>query len=393
MIGLLTIGLIGLALCKKRGVAGVGAISRFEWVVYRDLIHKIEDELRMYIEGNENNLYDFGEPLYQNPRLDIMVSPLSRSGYDFEVIIDDYSNFKYPNRTHDLSQIIYHNEQTGYDEIDYEVLESIVLNILERQFGSVAGIGAPYKRRIYREIERVQRYVDFDNAFENQSQEAIRVITKDCDMLNSKYPNRKPLTPKKYYNQLRRAYQAISGIGATKLPYKTYEVYNKRGDLILTHRDYGTEEEMFREAINWIENTLATVGNGKELGFWETVIAIATGTKFVWSSHGIYKGVQQVAFARSSQAERKARISYLTSRQKGGKYPEEFAQSALENFDGFGFSNALYDGYIDLQEFEDGMHEAFRNVTSTKAAKDLILEYYIQQHTFEDVDESPDTPF
>ena len=257
----------------------------------------------------------------------------------------------------------------------------------------VAGVGAPYKRRIYREIESVQRYVDFDKAFENQSEEAIRVITRDCDTLNSKYPNRKPLTPKKYYNQLRRSYQAISGIGATKLPYKTYEVYNKRGDLILTHRDYGTKEEMFRDAINWIEDTLATVGNGEELGFWETVIAIATGTKFVWSSHGIYKGVQQVAFARSSQAERKARVSYLTSRQKGGKYPEEFAQSALENFDGFGFANALYDGYIDLQEFEDGMHNAFRNITSTKEAKDLIMEYYVQNHTFKDVDESPDTPF
>lgn len=39
MLGLLTIGLIGLALCtKKRGVAGVGALSRFEWNIYRDLI-------------------------------------------------------------------------------------------------------------------------------------------------------------------------------------------------------------------------------------------------------------------------------------------------------------------------------------------------------------------
>lgn len=387
MIGLLTIGLISLALCKKRGVAGVGAISRFEWVVYRDLIHKIEDELRMYIEDNENNLYDFGEPLYQNPRLDIIVSPLSRSGYDFEVIIDDYSNFKYPNRTHDLSQIIYHNEQTGYDEIDYEVLESIVLNILERQFGSVAGIGAPYKRRIYREIESVQRYVDFDKAFENQSEEAIRVITRDCDTLNSKYPNRKPLTPKKYYNQLRRAYQAISGIGATKLPYKTYEVYNKRGDLILTHRDYGTNEEMFRDAIDYIQ--MAYITNATQLGFWKTVIAIATGTRFVWGSKGAHRGIQQLIFGANSPLEKKMRLSYLATPTKGGVYPEKFAERQLANME----TDLYYAGYIDEQDFMEGMYDAFMTVISTKEAKDLIMDTYIQHHTFEDVDESPDIPF
>lgn len=256
----------------------------------------------------------------------------------------------------------------------------------------VAGVGAPYKRRIYRDIESVQRYVDFDKAFENQSARAIDVISKDCDILNSKYPNRKPITPKKYYNQLRRAYIAISGIGATKLPYKTYEVYNKRGDLILTHRDYGTEQEIFRNAITYIEENYATIGNSKELGFWLTVIAIATGTKFVWSSNGTNRGLRQLIGANSN-TEKKLRLSYLATPVKGGVYPETFALRAMENFDGFGTSDALYDEYLDQQDFENGMHDAFLRITSTKQAKDLILNTYIEHHTIEEVDEFPDTPF
>lgn len=37
MIGLLTIGLIGLALCKKRGVAGVGKVERVKRRIYKEI--------------------------------------------------------------------------------------------------------------------------------------------------------------------------------------------------------------------------------------------------------------------------------------------------------------------------------------------------------------------
>lgn len=385
MIGLLTIGLIGIALCKKRGVAGIGALSKVEWYAYSDLISKIEQELINYIDANYDlDDYDDYAP-FDNPRLDVSISPGSRTGYDFDVIIDELKHFKYPNKTYDIESLITVDED-GLHTIDYEELEYVVNDVLDRLTGNVAGIGAPYKRRIYREIERVQRDVDFDEVFENQTERAIEVITRECDLVNSKYPNRKPITPKRYYNQLRKAYNAISGIGVTNLPYKTYDVYNQRGDLILTHRDYGTKEDMFRDATVYLEES--RIGRSFELGFWKTVIAIASGIKFVWDSNGAHRGVQQLLFGNKSPLEKKARSSYLSTPSKGGVYPEVFAEKELMNMDG----DLYYNGFIDEQDFTNGVLEALLTITSKKQAKDLVLESYIQEHTLPD-SEFSNTPF
>lgn len=195
MIGLLTIGLIGLALCKKRGVSGIGRISRFDWMIYRDLIENIEREIEMYIESNAQNIYDFDTPIFEHPRLDISVSPYSRDGYDFDIIIDEYENFKYPNKTYDLSNIIQLDEDMDVYTINYEELEPIVVDIIERAFGQVAGVGAPYKRMVYREIEKLQPYVDFDLSYNDQTDKAKRRINEDSDFVNSQFPKRNPITP------------------------------------------------------------------------------------------------------------------------------------------------------------------------------------------------------
>lgn len=274
MIGLLTIGLIGLALCKKRGVSGIGRISQ------------------------------------------------------------------------------------------------------------VAGIGAAYKRRVYREIENLQNDVDFDFAYEDQTDTAKRRIKEDCNFVNSQYPRRKPITPERYYKQLRRAYKAISGIGQTNLPYKTYTVLNHRGDIILQHRDYGTPDQMFQDAIDYV--LLSHITDPKEYGYWETVAAIATGKKFVWESKGVHRGIEQLAFGGGKHPkERKSRISYLASPQKGGMYPEVFAETIIGNSD---FAHE----YMDEQEILNGVLYALFSIDSVKQAKDMILETYLDAHT---ITESSDTPF
>lgn len=244
----------------------------------------------------------------------------------------------------------------------------------------VSGIGAAYKRRVYREIERLQPYVDFDLSYDDQTDKAKKYIDEDSSFVNKQFPKRKPITPERYYKQLRRAYRAISGIGATNLPYNTYEVYNHRGDLILQHRDYGTPEQMFQDAIDYI--LLNNTNDSVEYGFWETVVAIATGKKFVWASKGVHRGIEKLIFGKSEPSERKQRISYLASPQKGGMYPEVFAESIIGNSN---FANE----YMDEQDILNGVLDAFLQIESVKQAKQMILDEYIKQNTITD----SETPF
>lgn len=244
-----------------------------------------------------------------------------------------------------------------------------------------SSIGAPYKRRVYREIENIQHVADFELPYDAQSEQAKKLIKSDCNFVNSKYPKRKPLTPERYYNQLRRAYNAISGVGSTNLPYRKYEVYNKRGDLILEHRDYGTQDEMFKRAMDYMEES--RMGSYEDLGFWETVMAIASGTRFVWTSKGVHRGIEKLVFGATSPPERKARISYLATPQKGGVYPEVFAHRIWES---------VYDGEADDMDILNGVLEAFRSVESVKQAKQLIIDNYISEHTLPEYEFS-DAPF
>lgn len=180
---------------------------------------------------------------------------------------------------------------------------------------------------------------------------------------------------------MRRAYKAISGIGATYLPYKTYEVYNHRGDLILQHRDYGTPDQMFHDAIDYILQN--NINDSEEYGYWETVAAIANGLKFVWESKGIHRGIEELIFGGGKHPkERKARTSYLASPQKGGMYPEVFAEKIIGN-------SSFANEYMDEQDILNGVLDAFLNIESRQQAKQIILNEYINQNTIHD----SDTPF
>lgn len=381
MIGILTIvGIIGLALTRKRSNISVSGISKYEWLLYRDLIDQIETALEQYVWDNADSIEYNDAPLYERPRLDISIMPGYRTDY-FDVTIDDYSNFKYPNKTYDINLLI-NEELESRDNpagINYEELEYLVNDLLDYKFGKkVSGIGAAYKRRIYGELASVNNLVDFSMPYEDQSQQAKRVLESNCNSINKKYPNRQPITVEKYFRQLKRAYNAISGIGATNLPYKQYDIYNHRGDLILTHRDYGTPEEQFQDAIDYIE--LSRANSYEDLGFWDTIIAIATGTKFVWSSSGSHRGIESLVFGTNAPAEKKQRISYLATPQKNGIYPEAFAHKIWEK---------SLDG--DDMEILNGVLEALRTVTSVKEAKKMIIERYEQDHEIQS--DEFDTPF
>lgn len=256
MIGILTVAAITiLALRKKRSVSGIGALSRLEWSIYRDLIHRIEEEILDYIESNDYDpeLIEDIAPLDQ-PRLDISVSPNSRTGYDFEVIIDEAKYFLYPEKTYDIETLITEHED-GYLTIDYEELENLVMDFLDRQLGKdVAGIGAAQrvKRRIYKEIAAAQKLgVDFDLKYQDLMNSQLNSLEEVGKMFGWKQAKRsiesgKPYT-EAYYNSLKRAYNAIAGVGIGAADYDTYTIRNGNGKIILQWREYAPVVEHLQQ--------------------------------------------------------------------------------------------------------------------------------------------------
>lgn len=250
---------------------------------------------------------------------------------------------------------------------------------------AVSGIGATYKRRMYYEINRLQPVVDFTLNYYDQTEVAKKAIE---DLYNTYYkeiyPNRKPITHERYYKQLKRAYNAISGIGETALPYFESKVRNEYGDVILIHRDYGTPEQKLSQAFTHVEENYR-LRSDYDTGWWDTVYAIAQGKKFVWTSTKDQRGIEKLVFGKTAPEERKQRISYLASPSKGGIYPERLIHEIWESTD----------RTADDTEIADGVLAAFREVQSVKQAKEIFMKQYLKDHMIEDEEHmiDPDLPF
>lgn len=258
---------------------------------------------------------------------------------------------------------------------------AIALMALRKKRG-VSGIGATPKRRLYFEISRLQPVVDFRLDYENQSPQAKEAIMENSNLYyNKQYPNRHPITPERYYKQRKRAYNAISGIGETNLPYWESKVKNEYGDVILIYRDYGTDQQKFGDAINYIDENYTS--SDFEIGYWNALLAIASGYKFVWPSKGSHRGIEELVFGKSSPSERKARKSYLATPERGGIYPEPFAENIQnENWRA-----------TDEMEILDGILDAFRTVESAKQAKQIIIDTYMRDHISQEDDIYAKVPF
>lgn len=227
-----------------------------------------------------------------------------------------------------------------------------------------SGIGAVKRspRRIWAEVEQAQRHgIDFTDP--NGWKEHTDVLEWMAHGKLRESDSAKP-EEQRYFNQLRRAYNSIAG---TNLPYKESIVRNENGDVILMYRDYELEK-LPQKAAQWV---LDTYNEPYAL----TMAAIATGTKFVWNSSKdrVHRGVQELIFGKSAPNERKQRISYIATPEKGGVYPEAFAHSIWEHFDMTG----------DTQEITDAVLEAIRYCTSVKGAQQMCIDEYMKAHQAE----------
>lgn len=242
------------------------------------------------------------------------------------------------------------------------------------------------KRTIFMEIADAQKAgIDFNEPY-NPQQSAI------LNRLAERYNFNKALTTRKdgswydnaeqYFDTLRRTLKAISGVGATDLPYQQSEVKNGNGDVVIIYRDYGTPEQQLQDAIAYIEELPLTDERAAKL---RTLAYIAGGGKLVWKNKKIGgqligRGVEDIL--HSSEGERRERISYLGTPAKGALTLDQLAHrlwesSGMETDDG-----VIYDG-VEL---------AVLNCTSRKQALEEVMLFYRDAHIIPDMPEY-DTPF
>lgn len=240
------------------------------------------------------------------------------------------------------------------------------------------------KRTIFMELSDAQNAgIDFNEPYNPQQSEIL-------NRLAERYNFNKALTTRKdgswydnaeqYFDALRRTYKAISGIGATDLPYSTSVVRNANGDIIITYNDYGTYEQQLHDAYNTIEEMPIT---DVDSAYWHTLLYIAQGGKIVWktskSKGGELIGRGAADILNNSEQERKARISYLGSAAKGGKTLDQLTHYLWESSGG-------YERGTDDSAIYDGVEQAVLSCQSRKQAQQDILDMYYSAHQIQEED-------
>lgn len=181
----------------------------------------------------------------------------------------------------------------------------------------------------------------------------------------------------RYFNQLRRAYNSIAG---TNLPYTESTVKNKYGDVIMIYRDYHLDDLPKTAAEATLDECESQPNGGEFAVYWYTIAQIALGrVKFVWNDKGVHRGASTLIFGHKAPEERKQRISYIATAEKGGVYPEAYAHSLWEG---------VFTG-SDTQDTLDGVLEAIRNCSSVGDAQQLVVDHYIKDNIQEEYEDVP----
>lgn len=129
----------------------------------------------------------------------------------------------------------------------------------------VSGIGKVerVKRRIYKEIAAAQKLgVDFDLKYADLSNSQLNSLEQVGHMFGWKQTKRSlesgRLYTEAYYNSLKRAYNAIAGIGIGAADYNTYTIRNGNGKIILQWREYDPVVEHLQQEpiVEIVEQTI-----------------------------------------------------------------------------------------------------------------------------------------
>lgn len=240
-----------------------------------------------------------------------------------------------------------------------------------------SAVGRLPKRRIFTEIADAQAAgIDLSSGYSPDYDSTLRYLMNKANYKPSERSAKSP--EEQYYNSLYRAYRKIPAIGALPLLNKS-TVKNERGDIVLEYYDYGTPEQQYSKAQNLVEELYMTSNNPYNIGYWGTLLGIASGKKILWKSR--YNGGQLIkrgadAILHSSNEERKQRISYLGNDAKGALSLDMIAHNLWQMY------NNEYG--LDDTEIYNGVESAVLECTSVKDARNKILDVYISYKTPEE---------
>lgn len=239
------------------------------------------------------------------------------------------------------------------------------------------------KRRIYAEMEALQKAgLLFDVRWNELSPDEKRKFEEYAKYFGYRIGAKSTKTlGESYYNNIRREYNKIAGIGATRIPYTKHEITDFKGDVVLEVRDYGGQDGVLEKAIAEYDRDYI-----KDMydAYWATLSYLAQGGKFVWSDKKNY-GVQEELFGGEPHPEeRKARISILAKKEKGGLTPNGFAHILWQRNE----NNA------DDLTIKNGVLEALSKVYTKKQAQKEVFDRYLQDNQiYEYDDEDYKAPF
>lgn len=262
------------------------------------------------------------------------------------------------------------------------MIETLIIGIVALALlkgRKASGVGKVPKRRIFTEIATAQnRGIDLSMPYDEADSKVLSELAKRFGFRPSARSAKS--ASEQYFNSLRRTYNAVSGIGATDLPYSTSVVRNANGDVIITYNDYGTPEQQLHDAYNAIEEMPIT---NVDSAYWHALLYIAQGGKVVWktskSKGGELIGRGAADILNNSEQERKARISYLGSAAKGGKTLDQLTHYLWESSGG-------YERGADDSAIYDGVEQAVLSCQSRKQAQQDILNMYYSAHQIQEED-------
>lgn len=249
-----------------------------------------------------------------------------------------------------------------------------------RKNASVSGIGAARKKKqsIWFDVERAQQAgIDLSDKDAWMKHESL---LRKMASGKIREDGAKPME-QRYFNKLSRAYKSVAGLNIRP---EEAVVRNEYGDTVLIYRDFHLDELPERAAQEMYDENESLWTGGADAAYRLTIAAIALGkVKFVWKSKKEHRGVEQLIFGASAPSERKQRISYLATPEKGGVYPEMWAHRIWERWGGSG----------DTQEITDGVLDAIRDCESVGWARKYCLDSFIEHHQVEEPALYEDMPF
>ena len=231
------------------------------------------------------------------------------------------------------------------------------------------GVGRAPKRRIFEEVADAQRNgISLFDKYDGSKESVLIQLAQKYGYKGSQRST-KPYA-EQYFNSLYRAYNAIAG---TTLPYKESVVYNDLGDEVMRYRNYGTDEQKFRAALDEL-----TEGYGEQGVYWRILGMLASGDlKFLWTLPDKQlqmgnRGLQEELYGRKAPQERKLYRKLLATKEKGGVTP---AKAAEQLYSYLGDKSGLTD--LDMRNI---ILDVLHDIQTPEQARDMIMDAYYDMH-------------